>query len=138
EMLELIKDLSTAKGVNAIVSSHLLPDIERCCDHVVVLDKGRAAASGLIDALKQPRGLAYELRVKVPAGMTIDGFIEKLRAAGIECHPAEGDLLRLFVPAHPGAREIFAIAAGAGVQVRHLRPSVPTLDDVFATAVGEP
>ena len=32
---------------------------------------------------------------------------------------------------------IFAIAARQGVQVRHLRPSVPTLEDVFAKAVGE-
>jgi hypothetical protein len=33
---------------------------------------------------------------------------------------------------------IFAHAAAFGVQVRHLRPSVPTLEDVFAKAVGEP
>jgi hypothetical protein len=32
---------------------------------------------------------------------------------------------------------LFAIASTDGVQVRHLRPSVPTLEDVFAHAVGE-
>jgi hypothetical protein len=32
---------------------------------------------------------------------------------------------------------LFALAAGEHVQVRHLRPSVPTLEDVFAHAVGE-
>ena len=41
-MLELIHDLGHNKGVNLILSSHLLPDVEFACDHVVVLDQGRA------------------------------------------------------------------------------------------------
>ena len=45
--------------------------------------------------------------------------------------------MRVFVPDEQGARAVFAIAAREGVQVRHLRPSVPTLEDVFAQAVGE-
>jgi len=45
--------------------------------------------------------------------------------------------MRVFVPGDGGARDIFALAAADGVQVRHLRPSVPTLEDVFAKAVGE-
>src|SRR3954447_20191591 len=64
EMLELIRDLAHNKGVNLILSSHLLPDVEYTCDHVVVMDKGAIAASGPIAALKQPRGRVYELRVK--------------------------------------------------------------------------
>ena len=35
------------------------------------------------------------------------------------------------------SQAIFEQAARHGVQVRHLRPSVPTLEDVFAKAVGE-
>jgi ABC-2 type transport system ATP-binding protein len=35
------------------------------------------------------------------------------------------------------ARYLFELASQKGVQVRHLRPSVPTLEDVFARAVGE-
>jgi hypothetical protein len=34
-------------------------------------------------------------------------------------------------------RRVFALAAEHGVQVRHLRPSIPTLEDVFAKALGE-
>src|SRR5688572_3763183 len=48
EMLELIRDLSHNKGMDVIVSSHLLPDVEYTCDFVVVLDKGAIAASGPI------------------------------------------------------------------------------------------
>ena len=46
------------------------------------------------------------------------------------------DVLRVFVPGDGGARELFRLAAADRAQVRHLRPSVTTLEDVFAKAVG--
>jgi len=134
EMLELVRDLSHNKGVNVIVSSHLLPDVEYTCDDVVVMDKGRVATQGPIAALKQPRGQVFELRVKAPDGT--DWFVERLRAAGLDCNATDEDVMRVFVPGDAGARELFALAAASHVQVRHLRPSVPTLEDVFAKAVG--
>jgi len=60
-----------------------------------------------------------------------------LRAAGLDCHATDEDVMRVFVPGEDGARALFALAAADQVQVRHLRPSVPTLEDVFARAVGE-
>ena len=148
EMLDLVRDLALVKNVNVIVSSHLLPDIEYTCSHVVVMDKGQIAAHGPIASLKQPRGRVFELRFKIPAsvgiaagegreGTTFESFVERLRAAGLECHATEEDVMRVFVPGEGGAREIFSIAAAERVQIRHLRPSVPTLEDVFAQAVGE-
>src|SRR5262249_47106890 len=136
EMLELVRDLARNKGVNLILSSHLLPDVEYTCDYVVVMDKGSIATSGPIEALKQPRGRVYELRVKAPAGDT-GAFLQRLRVAGLDCHATDEDIMRVFVPGDGGARELFALAAAERVQVRHLRPSVPTLEDVFAHAVGE-
>ena len=136
EMLELVHDLGHNKGVNLILSSHLLPDVEYACDHVVVIDKGSVAAAGPIAALKQPRGRVFELRVKPPAG-GLEPFLARLTAAGLECHATDDDVMRVFVPGDGGARDVFALAAAAGAQVRHLRPSVPTLEDVFAEAIGE-
>lgn len=138
EMLELVRDLARNKGVNLIFSSHLLPDVEYTCDHVIVLDHGRIATQGPIAALKQPRGRVYELRVKpLPDAATVEEFVARLRAAGMECHATADDVMRVFVPGDGGAQELFALAAAERVQVRHLRPSVPTLEDVFASAVGE-
>jgi ABC-2 type transport system ATP-binding protein len=136
EMLELVRDLAHNKGVNLILSSHLLPDVEYTCDQVVVMDKGRIAAQGPIEALKQPRGRVFEFRVKVPSG-DLDAFLARLTAAGLDCHATDEDVMRVFVPGEGGAQALFALAAADHVQVRHLRPSVPTLEDVFAHAVGE-
>jgi len=145
EMLELIRDLAHNKNVNLILSSHLLPDVEYTCDHVVVVDKGTVATAGPIEALKGTRGRVYELRVKGDQTR----FITVLRDEGLDCHDTDEDIIRVFVPEtrrlsgddeagyDAGARALFQLAARERVQVRHLRPSVPTLEDVFARAVGE-
>jgi ABC-2 type transport system ATP-binding protein len=133
EMLELIRDLAHNKGVNLILSSHLLPDVEYTCDRVVVIDKGRVAAEGPIAELKGPRGRVYEVRAKAETAR----FIDLLHAAGMECHATDEDVMRVFVPDGLDAQALFRIAAEARIQLRHLRPSVPTLEDVFARAVGD-
>jgi ABC-2 type transport system ATP-binding protein len=138
EMLELIRDLGHNKNVNLILSSHLLPDVEYTCEHVVVMDKGQVAAFGPIAELKGPAGRVFELRIKG----NLPAFIDVLREAGMECHSTDEDVMRVFVPSGRSGevtdqQRLFSLAARHGVQVRHLRPSVPTLEDVFAKAVGE-
>jgi ABC-2 type transport system ATP-binding protein len=139
EMLELVYDLAHNKNVSLILSSHLLPDVEYTCDHVVVMDKGQVAAQGPIEELKGPAGRVFEVRIKGD----LPGFIEVLAQAGMETHATDEDVMRVFVPAGVSTtngsdqQAIFALAARHNVQVRHLRPSVPTLEDVFAKAVGE-
>jgi ABC-2 type transport system ATP-binding protein len=139
EMLELVRDLGHNKGVNLILSSHLLPDVEYTCDDVLVMDKGQVAAQGPIAELKGPGGRVFELRIKG----NLPAFLEVLRQAGMDCTSTDEDIMRVFVPdavSRSGGndqKKLFALAAGHGVQVRHLRPSIPTLEDVFAKALGE-
>jgi ABC-2 type transport system ATP-binding protein len=134
EMLELVRDLGHNKGVSLILSSHLLPDVEYTCDYVVVMDKGQVATQGPINELKGQSGRVYELRIKGD----LRGFVEALEQEGMDTKATDEDVMRVFVPAALGDHHaIFKAAARFGVQVRHLRPSVPTLEDVFAKAVGE-
>jgi len=133
EMLELIRDLAHNKNVNLILSSHLLPDVERTCEHVVVMDKGTVVAFGPIADLKGPGGRVYELRIKGDN----TAFVAVLREAGMDCHETDEDVMRVFVPDGQDQQALFALAARHRVQVRHLRPSLPTLEDVFAKAIGE-
>ena len=133
EMLELIRDLGHKKGVNLILSSHLLPDVEFTCDDVIVLHEGAVVAQGPIRELKGSRRRVFEIRVKGD----VDRFVAAVREAGLDCHETEEDVMRILIGDDRGARDLFALAAREQVQVRHLRPSVPTLEDVFAQAIGE-
>jgi ABC-2 type transport system ATP-binding protein len=133
EMLELVVDLATRKSVNLILSSHLLPDVEATCDRVVVMHQGTVATQGSIADLKGLRRQVFEVRIKGD----VDTFIAALEAEGAECHGMGEDLLRVLVTPDQRPRDLFSLAARQQVQVRHLRPSVPTLEDVFAEAIGE-
>ncbi len=133
EMLDLVKDLATRKGVNLILSSHLLPDVEATCARVVVMHGGAVAAQGEIADLKAGRREVFEMRVKGD----VDAFIRGLEAGGMECRGSGEAVMRVFVKPGQGPRDLFGAALRHQVQVRHLRPSLPTLEDVFAEAVGE-
>jgi len=139
EMLELIRDLAHNKGISLILSSHLLPDVEYTCDHVVVMDKGTIATFGPIDQLKGPAARVFEVRVKG----NLPAFIAALHAAGLETQETDEDIMRVFLPKSTATGQgtdpqlICRIALATKVQVRHLKPSMPSLEDVFARAVGE-
>ena len=51
EMLALIRQISAEYGIDVLLSSHLLEEVERICDSVVALDAGRLIAQGPLDAL---------------------------------------------------------------------------------------
>jgi len=60
----------------------------------------------------------------------------------MECQETDEDVMRVFVPGPLGAagedqRRICTIAGQSHTQVRHLKASLPTLEDVFARAIGE-
>jgi ABC-2 type transport system ATP-binding protein len=133
DMLALIRDIAQKKQINLILSSHLMPDVESVCEAVVLMNHGTIVMQGPIAALKRPTGRIFEVRIKgdQPA------FIDAIRLQAFECRETEADLLRIVLPAEAGAEQLFASAARVGAQVRHLRPSVPTLEDVFAQAMGE-
>ena len=133
EMLALVRDLAGRKGVNVILSSHVLPDVEATCERVVVLHQGQVVAQGPIAELKGTSRRAFEIRVKGDVAR----FVAGLRDAGVECRDTDDDVMRVLIGDDRGARDLFGLAVRHGVQVRHLRPSVQTLEDVFAQAVDE-
>jgi ABC-2 type transport system ATP-binding protein len=62
EMLALIRQISTTYGIDVVLSSHLLEEVERICDQVVALDAGRLIAHGsLADLIGNDAGVVVEL-----------------------------------------------------------------------------
>jgi ABC-2 type transport system ATP-binding protein len=132
EMIQLARDLSHNKGMNLLFSSHLLPDVEAVCDHVLVLGRGRLLAQGNIQELKQAHPRSYDVRVKGDA----NPIAARLRSAGGHAN-LHGDAIRVELPEGQTTDLIWRIAAEAGEQVRYLRPHRSSLEDVFLEAVGK-
>ncbi|MCY3949978.1 MAG: ABC transporter ATP-binding protein [Acidimicrobiaceae bacterium] len=135
EMLTLIGEISNEHSVNVVLSSHLLEEVERVCDHIVALDAGRLIADGPITELVgDGEGITLELvDIAEPAG-TVGAVENALRGAGIEVERT-GTTLRL------GGRERDVLCdrardavADAGARIRRLEARRRTLEDLFETA----
>ncbi len=131
EMLEVIRRVSRDLGVRVLISSHILDDIRRTCDHVVVLRGGRvtldrplAAAAGeedslLVETIGEAAPLVAALTQRNVAAEAIDGT--RLRA-------------RITTPADRLA--VRDAAADAGVGLRRMHPDGPSIEDELLEAIG--
>ncbi len=133
EILELCRDLSRAKGMNLLISSHLLPDVEAVCEHVVVLGKGKVLAQGRIADLKQAHDRQFELRVRGDQ----QRFAGLLGERGVHAEPINDHLL-IDLPVGSTVATLWEAADTASEQIRSLRPRRSTLEEVFLRALAEP
>jgi ABC-2 type transport system ATP-binding protein len=133
EMLDLIKDIAENKGVSLILSSHLLPDVEYACSRVIMINKGNIVAQGSIETLKGAHRRLYDLRFKGEW----QRFAAALGPLGSECRYFRDDIYRAPLPEGEDPAFFFRVARDTNVQIRHLMPSKPTLEDVFITLIGE-
>jgi ABC-2 type transport system ATP-binding protein len=131
EMLTLIQDIAARRGMSLILCSHLLRDVERVCENVIVFSQGKVAKAGGVRELTGTRHQVFDVRFK---GETT-AVLTDLKDLGAEWHEGE-DGIRLFLPEGQGPETIFRLAREGGVQVRHLRPGAETLEDVFLRALG--
>jgi ABC-2 type transport system ATP-binding protein len=130
EMLELARDLTANKGMSLLFSSHLLPDVESVCEHVLVLGRGQLLAAGKIQELKRSHAQAFELRLKAGA----ERFARCLNEAGCQTE-LEEDVVRVRLPEDRNQTLLWELAQAAQVQVRYLRPQRSTLEEVFLHAL---
>jgi ABC-2 type transport system ATP-binding protein len=126
----LARDLALNKGMSLLFSSHLLPDVEAVCDHVIVLGGGRLLAQGEIKKLKQVHEQVFDIRLKGE----MDSFAAQLVAMGCATD-IQDDLLRVRIPADRSQQVLWQLAADQGEQIRYLRPQRSTLEEVFLNAM---
>lgn len=132
-MLKLIRDISASRLVHVIICSHLLKDIERTCDQVVMIQRGRLVADGLIADLIRLDGqpIDIELREAVPA------FNEAVERFGgtILSHESYHLRVTLPVPADKIATTLYGMAAETGAEIRLFAIARKSLEDAFLEAV---
>lgn len=67
EIMDKIKDLVRERGITVFISSHILPEIERVCDHVAIINNGVLILQGKIsEIVKDVRDTLYAIRVPNP------------------------------------------------------------------------
>jgi ABC-2 type transport system ATP-binding protein len=125
-----------ARGVAVLLNSHLIGEVERVCDRVVILDKGRVAASGTLPELLGQRELRMRLDgvgAEAEARLAAAGRLTRSGDAYTVALPA--DLDDAIVP------DLVADLVGLGVRVHAVEPGRISLEerllDILRTGPSE-
>jgi ABC-2 type transport system ATP-binding protein len=137
DLLELIADLRGSATV--LFSTHVLSDVERICDRIAILDRGRLVTEGpldeLLDRYAQP---IYRLDPEPGQDAVVGRLTETLRAVDwVTAVDVAHGILRVTVtdPGRAG-RELLPAVVAAGVSLATYERVRPTLEDVFLRLVG--
>jgi ABC-2 type transport system ATP-binding protein len=128
EMLDLVARTGHAFGIPILMSSHLLSEIERVCDHVVVIDSGRLINAGRIEDFTNVTSV-----LAVEVEWDAERVAGALAARGLEAS-AEGRVIevRLAADADDGVNAaIVEVVADLDVPLVRLERRRHTLEDLF-------
>lgn len=131
EMLQLIRDIAHGKGIDVILSTHILPDVEVVCDHVVILHRGALVAQDALSKMTASASANYEVRIKGNR----DAFLASLKGEGLDGAAADEDGA-VRVAQLDGTAPILRAAVASGVQIRRLTRPQTTLEDRFSRLIG--
>lgn len=137
-MRELISNLRGKMTV--VLSSHILPEIEACCDRVIIINQGEVVASGDTDSLR--REFISKRTFMAELAGDVEQITDALKAlAGVEAlnvHRTSGDFHKYSIVTAldgiEGEDLIAGIKALPDARLRSLSPVVSTLEDVFMAA----
>jgi ABC-2 type transport system ATP-binding protein len=132
DMLNLINRIHRQLGITVIVSSHLLEDIERVCDYVVMVDRGKLVVNGRIDDLMQGGG---DVVVRVDGDP--QALVDRLAARSLSARLSGPEVI---VAAPDGGVSDAVSDAIRDVELdaplRLLRGRERSLEDVYIQTVG--
>ncbi|GAA0395649.1 ABC transporter ATP-binding protein [Microbispora corallina] len=133
DMLALIRRIGTEFGISVVVTSHLLGELERVCDHVIVIDGGRLLRSS---AIREFTRAEQTIAVEVEEGQ--QRLAERLTAGG-ETVAAQGRLLTVQVSADDPGRTYDAVrdaVCDLGLSLLRLEQRRGRIEDVFKEPVA--
>ncbi len=128
DILALISELSREHGLQVILSTHLLHDVERVATHALILNDGKVVEHGPVASLRTAQDRGIEVRLNAAP----EPLMERLVKEGVE-HQWLAPSLRV---ATADAGQLLRWTAEAGLVVRHLSPVELSLNEVFEEAVS--
>jgi ABC-2 type transport system ATP-binding protein len=131
-MIQLIKEIRDRGDLRLILSSHLLRDVEECCDEVLILKDGNVAAFCNLEEERRANRRFLELETR---GGANGSFIEAMEKLGCETATGAQGRLKLVLPDGLEVRQLYEIAAAQDVQIRRLNHKRDSLEDIFLKAM---
>jgi len=130
-MLKLIRKLRDSGTMNLIFSSHLLRDVEDCCDEVLILKDGEIAAYCDLEKERQANRRFLEVEVRGDG----DSFAAAARDLGVETARQSERRYKMVLNNGVEVGQLYEIASQREVQLRRLTYKRDSLEDIFLKAM---
>lgn len=133
EMLDLIKTITSSVDISIVLASHILSDVERTCNRIVIVHRGALAREGDIQGIKGKYSGSFTVRVDGEKEKFITGLKEKK----CEVTPSGKNLLDITLPENRDTDVILQVAEKSKVKLRKMVPGIQSLEDVFVKLIKE-
>lgn len=130
-MLQLIQEIRSLPDMRILLSSHLLRDVEECCDQVLILKDGRIAAFCNLEEERRANRRFLEMETRGGGAP----FVEAIERMGCDAAWSGNGRVKLVLPDGLEIRQIYELARAQEVQIRRLSHRRDSLEDIFLKAM---
>jgi ABC-2 type transport system ATP-binding protein len=130
-MIKMIREVRDSGQAHILLSSHLLRDVEECCEEIVILKEGRLVVYCNLEEERKAnkKFLMLETRGELKQ------FVEGVAAMGCECATTSDHRLKIILQDGTEIRDLYRLAANSQVQIRRLTYKRDSLEDIFLKAM---
>jgi ABC-2 type transport system ATP-binding protein len=130
-MIRMIRDIRDSGQAHIVVSSHLLRDVEECCEEILILKEGRLVVYCNLEEERKAnkKFLMLETRGELKP------FVSAVNSMGCECAITSDHRVKIILQDGTEIRDLYRVAADTRLQIRRLAYKRDSLEDIFLKAM---
>jgi ABC-2 type transport system ATP-binding protein len=130
-MIKLVREIRDSGKANIVLSSHLLRDVEECCEEILILKDGRLAVYCNLEEERKSNRKFLLLETRGDQAK----FVEAIGALGCEYAVSGDHRVKLVLPEGVEVRHLYRVASEHNLQIRRLSYKRDSLEDIFLKAM---
>jgi ABC-2 type transport system ATP-binding protein len=130
-MIRLIREMRESKELHIVLCSHLLRDVEECCEEVMILKHGRLVHYSNLEQERRANLRFLELEIVGD----LEQFADAVEQLGCSCSISLAGRMKVVLADAVETRDIFRLADERNVQLRRINFRRDTLEDIFLKAM---
>jgi ABC-2 type transport system ATP-binding protein len=130
-MIKLVREIRDSGKANIVLSSHLLRDVEECCEEIVILKDGRLVTYCNLEEERRSNRKFLLLETRGDQS----GFVEGVGKLGCEYAVTGDHRIKIVLQNDVEVRDLYRIAGNHNVQIRRLSYKRDSLEDIFLKAM---
>jgi ABC-2 type transport system ATP-binding protein len=130
-MIKLIREIRDSGHAHIVLSSHLLLDVEECCDEILILKDGEIAVYCNLEEERKSNRKFLMLETRGDQ----EKFVKAIQQLGCEYAVSGDHRLKIVLQEGVEVRDLYRLAEEQQVQLRRLSYKRDSLEDIFLRAM---